>query len=79
MKLTSLMTAASAGALLLAGCTTSETSTTLAETSTAREAPAEAVAETVSWDAFMAEFLDGYFELNPTFAVSQGKHEFDGQ
>ena len=27
----------------------------------------------------MADFLDGFFELNPTFAVSQGKHEFDGQ
>lgn len=85
MKITSLMTAVSAGALILAGCTTNETTTAetnLAETSatsTPVDAPAEPEAEQVSWDAFMADFLEGYFELNPTFAVSQGKHEFDGE
>src|SRR3546814_20389400 len=32
-----------------------------------------------TWSEFRDDFLDGYFPLNPTFAVYQGKHEFDGQ
>lgn len=45
------------------------------------ETPADTVdaAESESWDVFMPDFLGAYFELNPTFAISQGKHEFDGQ
>jgi len=31
------------------------------------------------WDAYVQHFLDDYFRANPTFAVFQGKHEFDGQ
>jgi uncharacterized protein (DUF885 family) len=31
------------------------------------------------WDKFVAGYLDGYFKLNPGFAIYQGKHEFDGQ
>jgi uncharacterized protein (DUF885 family) len=31
------------------------------------------------WGGFVEKFLDGYFKINPTFAVYQGKHEFDGQ
>jgi hypothetical protein len=31
------------------------------------------------WDSVVQGFLDGYFELNPNFAVYQGKHEFDGK
>jgi len=32
-----------------------------------------------NWSGFRDDFLAGYFPLNPTFAVYQGKHEFDGQ
>ena len=32
-----------------------------------------------NWTEFRANFLKGYFPLNPNFAVYQGKHEFDGQ
>jgi uncharacterized protein (DUF885 family) len=32
-----------------------------------------------AWDALRDAFIDGYFELNPSFAVRQGRHEFDGQ
>jgi uncharacterized protein (DUF885 family) len=32
-----------------------------------------------SWEAFRDEFIEGYFELNPSFAVDQGRHELDGQ
>ena len=33
----------------------------------------------VEWDTFTQQFLDSYFATNPTFAVYQGKHEFDGK
>ncbi len=32
-----------------------------------------------AWGDYMENFLNGYFEINPTFAISQGRHEFDGQ
>ena len=32
-----------------------------------------------SWSAFSQSFIDGYFKINPAFAVGQGKHEYDGQ
>jgi hypothetical protein len=32
-----------------------------------------------TWDAYVEHFLDDYFRANPTFAVYQGKHEYDGQ
>ena len=38
-----------------------------------------ALAASADWSAFVAGFVDGYFKLNPTLAVSAGRHEFDGQ
>ncbi len=32
-----------------------------------------------AWGQSVETFLTGYFKINPTFAVYQGKHEFDGQ
>lgn len=32
-----------------------------------------------AWDRFVESFLEGYFERNPTFAVSSGRHDFDGR
>ena len=40
---------------------------------------ATAASSAASWTEFRDQFLAGYFPLNPTFAVYQGKHEFDGQ
>ncbi len=37
------------------------------------------VEQSSEWDVFLPAFLDDYFAINPTFAVYQGKHEFDGQ
>ena len=34
--------------------------------------------EAEKWNAFVQTFIDGYFALNPTFAVVQGRHEYDG-
>lgn len=31
------------------------------------------------WDAYVNQFLNDYFAANPTFAVYQGKHEYDGK
>jgi uncharacterized protein (DUF885 family) len=64
----SLLAAASAAALLLCGC---------ASTSSSGETRAEASAP--AWPAFSQGFIDGYFRINPAFAVNQGKHEYDGR
>jgi hypothetical protein len=32
-----------------------------------------------AWDAHIEQYLNGYFALNPTSAVYQGRHEFDGK
>jgi hypothetical protein len=31
------------------------------------------------WDAYVEQFLNDYFTANPSFAVNQGRHEFDGK
>ncbi|MEJ1971966.1 MAG: hypothetical protein WDM96_05640 [Lacunisphaera sp.] len=36
-------------------------------------------ADTLKWDKFVHDYLDGYFALNPSSAVYQGRHEYDGQ
>jgi uncharacterized protein (DUF885 family) len=43
----------------------------------ATEPPAPVV--NVEWTKYVDEFVDGYFRTHPSFAVAQGKHEFDGQ
>ena len=65
----SLLAAASALALLLAGC---------ASTGGRRRRRAPQPRRR-AWAAFSHSFIDGYFRLNPAFAVNQGRHEYDGQ
>jgi uncharacterized protein (DUF885 family) len=36
-------------------------------------------AQKSGWDAYVDRFLEDYFAANPTFAVYQGRHEFDGK
>jgi hypothetical protein len=38
-----------------------------------------AIDTSTEWGGFLSAFLDGYFPLNPNFAVYQGRHELDGQ
>ncbi|HEX8483235.1 MAG TPA: DUF885 domain-containing protein [Allosphingosinicella sp.] len=64
----SLLAAASAFALLLSGCA-----------STGSGGTAAADARPSAWPAFSQSFIDGYFRINPAFAVNQGRHEFDGR
>ncbi len=40
---------------------------------------AHAAEATKKWDAFVNDYLEGYFALSPTSAVYQGRHEYDGQ
>ncbi len=50
------------------------------ETTPAR--PAESAAQNAgsdAWTKYLREFEDGYFARNPTFAVYQGRHEYDGR
>jgi hypothetical protein len=44
-------------------------------------APAARAAPTsnVEWTRFVDEFIEAYFVAQPAFAVSKGRHEFDGQ
>jgi hypothetical protein len=63
----SLLAAVSAAALLIGGCASRGSN----------EMPSGAQAR--AWPAFSQSFIDGYFRINPAFAVNQGKHEFDGR
>src|SRR5215212_1997192 len=72
MKLAYLAASAAAVALALPGCRVSNTA--------ANEANASAAtAQTADWPAFVNNFIEATFRANPGFAVSQGRHEFDGQ
>ena len=32
-----------------------------------------------AWGAYLSDFLDSYFPVNPDFAIYQGRHEYDGK
>jgi uncharacterized protein (DUF885 family) len=63
---------------LLTGCDSPSTSTTTTMP-TAQTATQTAGQTAGSWPAFVDEFLEAYFKANPSFAVNQGRHEYDGQ
>ena len=44
-----------------------------------KPANANSTASNAKWDAYVDQFLNDYFAANPTFAVNQGKHEYDGK
>jgi len=41
--------------------------------------PGGAKTANADWTKFVDGFIDGWFKLDPAFAVYEGKHEFDGQ
>ncbi|MGZ8215178.1 MAG: DUF885 domain-containing protein, partial [Methylosarcina sp.] len=41
--------------------------------------PISAKSKLPAWNSFVDQFIEGYFILEPTFAVSAGRHEFDGK
>ena len=36
-------------------------------------------ADSAEWTEHLNQFEEGYFALNPTFAVQQGRHDYDGR
>ena len=48
-------------------------------TNTNQTTNSNAGASNAKWDAYVDQFLTDYFTANPTFAVYQGRHEFDGK
>tara|TARA_R110002126_G_scaffold10236_18_gene45968 strand:+ start:7411 stop:9168 length:1758 start_codon:yes stop_codon:yes gene_type:complete len=69
MKIRNLMLAVSLAALTVTGCKKVED----------EPVAAMAIDSSSVWGGYLSGFLDSYFPVNPTFAVYQGKHEFDGQ
>ncbi|PHR20856.1 MAG: DUF885 domain-containing protein [Sphingopyxis sp.] len=69
MKIRNLMLAVSLAALTVSGCQQVD----------AEPRAAMQIDSSSAWGSYLSNFLDGYFPLNPTFAIYQGKHEFDGQ
>ena len=69
MKMRNLMLAVSLAALTVTGCKKIED----------EPVAAMQIDDSGVWGGYLTGFLDGYFPVNPNFAVYQGKHEFDGQ
>ena len=61
-----------ASSVILFGCQPQPTNSNQAANSNAATPSAK-------WDAYVEQFLTDYFTANPTFAVYQGRHEFDGK
>jgi uncharacterized protein (DUF885 family) len=55
----------------LAGCDRSQSPSSAPSATTA--------AANAAWPRFVEDFIEAYFVANPTFAVSAGRHEFDGK
>lgn len=71
-----------AAAAALAGCSVSTSSGNAAENGSdgaGSYGSGGATQANAQWTPFVQSFLDGWFKLDPAFAVYQGKHEFDGQ
>jgi uncharacterized protein (DUF885 family) len=73
-RFTLMLVSAAAAALTVSAIPSPSAS---AEAAQSRQQRRPAVRE--SWAQFMQNFIDHEFRANPAFAVSQGKHEFDGQ
>ena len=67
-----LLASAMTAALALGGCKVSNAPNN-------NSAAAPATAEAGDWPSFVNNFIEATFKANPGFAVSQGRHEFDGQ
>ncbi len=77
MKLRHLLLSA-ATAAFVAGCSTGPVQEAALPDPVAPIAPVAPVAS-ASWQDFSNRFVETYLRLNPSFAVYQGRHEYDGQ
>ena len=71
MKRAYLAVSAAALALALGACKVSN--------APGNQASSAAAAQTADWPTFVNNFIEASFRADPGFAVSQGRHEFDGQ
>ncbi|MFC4291739.1 DUF885 domain-containing protein [Sphingorhabdus arenilitoris] len=71
MKLRYLLVATSIAALAVTGA--------CKKVDDGAAAPADVKSDGSAWGSYMETFLNGYFPINPSFAIYQGRHEFDGQ
>ena len=75
-----LFASTAAVAAALAGCSPSATSGNATDGNTAASyGPGGAKQANADWTPFVQSFIDGWFKLDPAFAVYQGKHEYDGR
>jgi uncharacterized protein (DUF885 family) len=65
-----LIASVAVAAVALGGCRVQESS---------NQSGPSAAAVAGDWPAFVNGFIDATFKANPGFAVSQGRHEYDGQ
>src|SRR5687768_11590898 len=68
MTAKSLLAAFASLSLLLGGCA-----------ATTESAATQRAERQSGWPQFLDRSIEGYFRVNPEFAVNQGRHEYDGQ
>ena len=74
MKTTAFVFSIVLSLLLMLGC-----QPPAANTNQATNANSNSTASNSKWDSYVEQFLTDYFTANPTVAVIQGRHEFDGK
>ena len=74
MKATAFVFSIVLSLLLMLGC-----QPLAANTNQAGNANSNSTASNSKWDSYVEQFLTDYFTANPTVAVIQGRHEFDGK
>lgn len=77
--LRSTIAALAVACAMLAGRSADAQTATDAGAANAASQAAVAAGQKADWRAHLLRFEDGYFAANPSFAVSQGRHEYDGQ
>lgn len=65
--------------VMVLGASLSTTGCERSPNSNARATEPPAPVVNVEWSKYVDEFVESYFRANPTFAVWQGRHEFDGK
>ncbi|HET6941717.1 MAG TPA: DUF885 family protein, partial [Sphingomicrobium sp.] len=65
-----LIASVAVAAVAMGGCRAEDSSS---------QAGASAQAEAGDWPGFVNGFIEASFKANPGFAVTQGRHEYDGQ
>ena len=68
-----------AAATAIAGCATAPPPVAPVAVATVPVEPATVPSPSAQWPGFVESYIESTFRANPPFAVSSGRHEFDGQ